>query len=452
MFLFLIATAFIVFHMVLGLKTHLKKNLNLSDLKKTKTYKGLSLLIPCYNEEVVLKAALDSLKDSSYPNLEIVLINDGSSDRTLDILKEELKLVRVFNRHGKFKSKSIIATYKSTLYDNMFVIDKDNGGKADSLNAGMNFASKEYVVTLDADSVLREDSLYHINYTLQDTDVIAVGGNVVVSQGIKNYDGEVINCNSKGSFLEFAQFIEYLRGFFILKNSYAHLNALSVISGAFGVFNKNVMAAVGGFSDTVGEDIDITIKFNRYAIENNKKIKYNDQAMCFTEVPNNWSDLKKQRVRWQKAFLDAIKNHFGFIVRSSFKNSLAFFMLVENFVFMYATTIITIVGMAFLAISVIQGYKLDVKVYLIFTIGTIVFLAYNIITFKIAISSKIALDDIKFSKLISLLAYEFLFYRPLSILIILYGTVEYFFNPGGWNKVQRIGVSNPNKNFEDKAA
>lgn len=443
--LFIITSIVIIgFHCIVASMDTYKKNKEVISFEGLE-YKSMSLLIPCYNEAVVIRTALSTIKKLKYPNLEVIFINDGSSDDTLNILDKELNLRKIPNGYGDFQCNKINGTYVSDKNKNIFVIDKINGGKADSLNAGSNFASKRYVVTLDADSILKEDALDHINYTLQNSDVIAVGGNVVAAQGVKNYNGDTIFCKFKGNFLEKIQFIEYLRGFYVLKNSYAKLNALSVISGAFGVFDKEVMIKVGGFENTVGEDIDITIKFARYAKENNKKLAYNDKAICFTELPNNWSDLRKQRVRWQKAFLDAMKNHFSFIINNCLTNPLAFVMLFDNFLLMYATTIITFVSFIVVFLLLLLGNTVDSIFYVMFTIGIIMFLLYNIVTFRIMKNSCLSVKHLKIRHIAQVLTYEFLCYRPIMNAIILYGSIEFIFNPGGWNKVQRIGVVDEEK-------
>lgn len=441
MFIFILTSIFIIGHIFCAYRIKTLDRRCLQTGQTVKEYKEMSLLIPCYNEAVIIRSSIQSLTQQIYPNLEIVFINDGSEDQTMEILKQELELKALPPQEEILMSKKVTATYQSNKYKNMFVIDKENGGKADSLNAGINFTNKEYVVTLDADSILKEDALFEINYSLQDEDVIALGGNVIVAQGVNNFNGKVIKGKLKGRMIERVQFIEYLRGFFVLKNALAGLNALTVISGAFGIFNRKIMLELEGFKDTVGEDIDITIRFNQYADLNGKKMLYNDRALCFTEVPNNWSDVKKQRVRWQKAFLDALKNHRGYLFKYMGIKPLAFFMIIESFLLMYLSTVFTIVGSIYLGIDVLRGNELSPIIYYLLLIGIFIFVTYNIITFKLAKQGNICLKEIGCYKLLSLLIYEFIWYRPLMITIILYGSVAYCFNPKGWNKVQRIGVT-----------
>ncbi len=447
--IFIISSVIIpIFYCITALIIYKQKNKEIINLNNLEC-KPISLLIPCYNESVVIKSSISSIKKIDYPNLEVIFINDGSNDDTLKILQKELNLKLVPNRYNGLHSKNVLASYQSMSNKNIFVIDKENGGKADSLNAGINFASLDYVATLDADSILKDNALYHINHTLQDNDIIAVGGNVVAAQGVHNTSGPTIFTKFKGKFIERAQFIEYLRGFFILKNAYSKFNALSVISGAFGVFNKKIVFEVDGFEDTVGEDIDITIKFARYAKDHNMKISYNDRAMCFTELPNTWRDLFKQRVRWQKAFLDALKNHFSFIFKNCLTDTLAFVMLFENFILMYTSTIITFVGIFYMLISLLMGNPIDDRIYVLFAIGMAVYLIYNIVAFTVMKVSCLDTRKLSFISIVLVLTYEFFFYRPIMNIIILYGSVEFLFNPGGWNKVERIGANDSILDYEE---
>ncbi len=439
MIVFLIIIIFLMVHLYVAVRyRNTKINVYKKEIDIMYSY---GLLIPCYNEEVVLEASLKNIEQIDYENFEIIYINDGSSDRTMEILFNELDLVKVDTYKEQIKTKLVKAVYQSQKYANVFVIDKENGGKSDSLNAGINFTSCENVITLDADSVLREDALLYINAAFQDRRTIAVGGNVVVAQCVDKYIGNDIKLKMSDNILENTQAIEYFRGFYVLKNSYAHFNALAIISGAFGTFNKDVMFKVGGFIDTVGEDIDITIKFNRYALEYDMRIKYEDRAMCFTEAPNNWSDIQKQRIRWQKAFIDALKHNADFLLKNFWRNKLAFFMFIENFFIVYYSTIITMLFMGVVIVDLFTAKSVGLIFYILLIIGAISFIMYDAATYKIMrTSDTLKFDDIKFGSVVKVLAYEFFYYRFRMIMIILYASVEYFFKPGGWNKVNRIGT------------
>lgn len=442
---FILITIFSVLHLYQVYKNNIfiKKTDN-KLIQNVKEYKNIGMLVPCYNEEVVLESAINNFTKLKYKNLKIAFINDGSTDKTMDILNELLELVSIEFDVSDFiiKSNKVKNVYKSNKYDNIIVIDKENGGKADSLNAGINLVDSDFIVTLDADSILKDDALEQINFTLQDKEVIATGGNIITSQGVKNFSGDVICYNIPKKIVESIQFIDYLKGFFITKNSYANLNALAVISGAFGVFKRDIIFRVNGFTKSVGEDIDITIKFHKYATKNKKKIAFNDQAICFTEVPDNWRDFFKQRIRWQKGFIDAFKNHYKFLLKNMFTDSLAFFMIFENLVLAYISIVCMLIGFYFLGYDALEHIGIGLLMYIVIFIGIIIYLLYDITIFIMASRSSIKISKKYIPKLIFLLVYEVIIYRQIMIIIYVWGTVEYFFRPHSWNKVARNGANN----------
>lgn len=403
-------------------------------------YHSFSLLIPCYNEELVLDAVLGSIEHIDYLNFEIIFINDGSTDLTFEKLNAFLKLEKIKNAQSEIASEEIKATYQSQKFNNIYVINKENGGKADSLNAGINLAKNEFVVTLDADSILKDDALLYINNALQDPSIIAIGGNVLPVQCIDNFYGEPVNLKSSGTLLEDGQFLEYIRGFYILKNSYAYHDALAVISGAFGAFRLDIMRELGGFVRSVGEDIDITIKFNHYAQVNDLRVDYEDRAICFTEVPNNWRDLKNQRVRWQKAFLDALRNNYKFLFSSWESIRLTFFILFENFGLLYVSTILTLLYVFVILYDITVIHHLGFLFFFLLIIGTLAFITYNLCGYTLIKNSVLNQKSFPKHRLLISLIYEFFFYRFAMVVIIIYGSIAYFFNRGGWNKVTRNGA------------
>ena len=403
--------------------------------------KEFSVIIPCYNEDMVINETINSFISKNYETTEVIFVNDGSTDHTLEILNKTLNLKIMDKQEDGVPTKAINAVYQSRDHENIYVIDKVNGGKADSLNAGINFATRSYVVTLDADTILKDDALYEMNKSLQDDDVIAVGGNVVVLQGVKTFTNDNIVCEKKISLLESVQFLEYLRGFFLFKNSYAKFKSLFVISGAFGVFRKDVMLDIGGFRNTIGEDIDITIRFNKYALENKKRILYNDKAICFTEVPNKLIDFFKQRVRWQKGYIDAVKYHFKFLLKNFLKCGLGFFMLIESGIFTCLSIGLTIYGVLFIGDNIFEKKPISIFIIMLTLCGLGIFFIYNLFVFFIISKSVLKIKTFGILKLFIVLIFEFLVYRMFLIFIILYGSIEFWFKPSGWNKVKRIGVA-----------
>jgi poly-beta-1,6-N-acetyl-D-glucosamine synthase len=440
---FTLCTILPLFHVFHAIGIIKDKN-KYKDYDAVKNKKGISVLIPCYNEQDIIKSTIYGVEKilEYYPNAEFIFINDGSKDDTLNILIEELHL-KIVNKEfdGKLNYKPIIGVYESTTMKNTYVINKVNGGKADSLNAGIDFASNDIIVTLDADTILEKDALHIINYAFEDKNVIAAGGLVNIIQGGQMGRGS-LNLNLK--YIVRFQIFEYLKGFMIYKASLARANALAIISGAFGVFRKNILIKVGGYRNTIGEDIDITMKFQKYILENKgKKILFLPNAICYTECPENWRDLYKQRIRWQKAFIDCVIKYFWVMLRTLFSRSVSFFFLIDAFL---VGTIATALTLASLLYLLTIGYNENTKYVVILYIVCSIFLNlfYGIVALYVSIKCGLRISKKSRIRLIETIIGDLLFFRFVSMFYVVMGSILYFVKKDGWNKVQRTG----NKYFE----
>ncbi|WP_100373926.1 glycosyltransferase family 2 protein [Bacillus sp. FJAT-45037] len=433
-----ICTALPLFHVMNALGALREKD-QYNFHKDTKNMKGISVLVPCYNEEVILSSTIQGVRDilKVYPHAEFIFINDGSSDRTLDVLTEELgNKISLKSFAKRLTYQLVLATYKSTRLPNTYIIDKNNGGKADSLNAGIDFASNDIIVTLDADTILEKNSLHVINSAFEDENVIAGGGLVNIIQG-GQMSGKGLSLGIK--YIVRFQIFEYLKGFMIYKTSLARSNALSVISGAFGIFRKSILLEVGGYRNTVGEDIDITMKFQKYVLDNKgKKILFLPHAICYTECPESWRDLFKQRVRWQKAFVDCLIIYFRVMLRSIFKRSVSFFFIVDAFIVGTLATSFTLVYLVYL---LTLGYS--EKSFFIIGLYLALSVTLNLISCLAALyiikrhGMHIANGSRK--HLVMTILGELFFFRFVFMFYVMVGSLLYFVNKEGWNKVQRTG-------------
>lgn len=302
---------FIIFQLVYIIIPLLKERPDRAAMNMTsEEEKGLTILVPAYNEELVIHKCLGSLVNVNYTHHEIIIINDGSTDQTLWVLMESLGLVIDDRRCArKLHYARVREFYHSTLYPNVYVINKENGGKADSLNAGIDYSTNGIVITLDADSLLEKDSLKYISHAFDSSEeVIAVGGMVHIAQGFENDNGTLRPSLKNTNALIRHQMIQYLTGFCLNKYTHSRLNAITVIAGAFGAFQKEVLFRVNGFRQTVGEDMDITLKFQKYIKQNNKneRMLFIPEAICYTQCPEDFKNLINQRFRWQRAFIDCI--------------------------------------------------------------------------------------------------------------------------------------------------
>jgi cellulose synthase/poly-beta-1,6-N-acetylglucosamine synthase-like glycosyltransferase len=271
----------------------------------------ISILVPAYNEEATIKTAIHSLLQLDYSEFEIVVINDGSKDNTLDVLIKEFNM-EPFPEACRIRLKSapIRTVYLSASNSNLRVIDKRNGGKADALNAGINSSRYPLFCSLDADSVLQRDSLQRVVAPfLEDPHTIAAGGTVRVANGCSVKDGFLVHTGLPSNLLALFQIMEYIRAFLFGRLGWSTINALLVISGTFGLFNKELVVRAGGYrTDTVGEDMELVVKLHSMMKLNNRpyRITFVPDPICWTEVPQDLKTLKNQRVRWQRGLSESL--------------------------------------------------------------------------------------------------------------------------------------------------
>lgn len=394
--------------------------------------KGFSIIIPCYNEENILKTSIYGVGGLEYENYEVIFINDGSTDNTMNLLMKELKLEPYYIETSIELTDNIIDLYRSSIYENYYVIDKLNGGKADSINSGIMIATHELIVTLDADSVLKKNSLKIVNEHFQDEDVVAGGGTVQILQGHNYFHKNILKINN----LVKLQILDYLKGFYVYKASLARENALAIISGAFGVFNKALVIKLGGFRKTLGEDIDITLRVQQYSMKNKCKVIFIPEAICYTECPESWRDFYRQRIRWQKAFIDCVIRFKGFLINTFLIKSLSFRIVIEALCVGTISSLYTIVNLIILIVNY-ESTSIRVMSGIYFFISTIFNIAYSITAVNIGKKYKAYNGKINLRIIIQAVALDVFVYRFINLVIYLLGTILYFFNNESWNKVSR---------------
>lgn len=417
-----ISTFFSIFHLISSLKFK-----DVKVLHKVKQ-KGISILVPCYNEAPILKYTIEGLLKIDYDNLEVILINDGSKDDTFEILYESLDLCLWETMTATSLSDEVLGTYKSNKYPFIYVVSKLNSGKANSLNIGISYAQKELIVTMDGDCVLEKNALLSMNKIFDDEDIIAAGGVVHVIQMFK--------LDNKLTILVLMQALDYIKGFYFYKASLAYNDALSIISGAFGVFRKDIITEIGGFKTGLGEDIDITLRFQEYARRYNKKVLYNRNAICYTECPESLRELIRQRIRWQKGFIDAIFNNKHYLFNNVFKSNVCFCLIIDALLSNSFATIIFIINIILIFMRLIYGYALYI---LIYYLNTIIF---NIVCSVIAIKlAKKDIPSLKTNLLYLMIAFDMIFFQFLRIFFFIAGAVIYYFDNKNWYKVSRSNNS-----------
>ena len=271
----------------------------------------ISIIVPAYNEAATIVTSVRALLQLRYPEYEIVVVNDGSRDGTLQKLIEEFALVPFPEAYRqRIATQPVKTIYRSAIHPNIRVLDKDNGGKADSLNAGINAARYPLFCGVDADSVLQPDSLYRVLQPfLDDPDTVACGGTIRIANGCRVRDGFIEKIGLPDSTLALLQIMEYLRAFLFGRLGWSPLNALMIISGAFGLFRKEVVVACGGYrTDTLGEDMELVVRLHRMLRKQRRRyrITFVPDPICWTEAPEDLRTLGRQRIRWQRGLAESL--------------------------------------------------------------------------------------------------------------------------------------------------
>ncbi len=275
----------------------------------------ITLMAPAYNEATTVENSVLSLLALDYPRFEVIVINDGSKDETLNVLKDrfELELTERDHEHAASHAR-IRAIYRSRLNEKLLVIDKENGGKADALNAGLNLARTPIVCSMDADSILEPDSLLRaVQPFIEDPErVVAVGGTIRIANGCKIKDGRLQAVGVSRNPLALFQTVEYLRAFLLARLAWSRLGVLTIISGAFGLFRRSALVDIGGYAHgTVGEDMELVIRLHRHAKETGQahRIVFLPEPVCWTEAPETLKVLGRQRARWHRGAIETFVRH-----------------------------------------------------------------------------------------------------------------------------------------------
>src|ERR1700682_5516985 len=317
-FYYLLSNLGYLMMLIIALKTsaaHLRRleSIPLNWIKGSPLAPPISILVPAHNEEKSISTAVRNLLDLDYPQLEVIVINDGSADSTLQVMQQEfrLRLVRAVYV-PQVTSAPVRGLYRSDVDARLLVVDKEPAGsKADAVNAGLNAATSPYVCVVDADSGLERDALLRIMVPIlaDPKRVVAVGGIIRVLNGSEIEGGNLRRVRLPRKSIEVIQVIEYLRAFLIGREAWAQGNMLMIISGAFGLFRTDLVRAVGGYRPrAIGEDFDLVARLHRHMLEKGAdyQIRFVPDPMCWTEVPSDLKSLGRQRARWQKGLLDVL--------------------------------------------------------------------------------------------------------------------------------------------------
>jgi cellulose synthase/poly-beta-1,6-N-acetylglucosamine synthase-like glycosyltransferase len=405
----------------------------------------IALIAPAYNEANTIVESLKSLLSLHYPFYEVIVVNDGSRDETLQILIDNFDLKPSSRAYDlEVQHKPIRQIYQSPRYKNLVVIDKENGGKADALNAGINLSRAPLFCAVDADSMLEREALLLATEPFRENpeEVIAVGGTIRVANGCLVQGGKVVKVGLPRKLLPLIQNVEYIRAFLIARVAMSELRVLTMISGAFGIFLRKSAIAAGGYAtDTVGEDYELVLRMHRYHIEN--KIPYRivsaPAPVCWTEAPDTLRILGSQRRRWQRGSLETFFRHRHMLFNPRYGRI--------GMIGMPFSLLVDVLG----PISEIAGYLLVPTLYFSGMLNADYALAFLGLTFVFGIyisAGSMILEEVSLHrmpraidllKVLGIILIENIGYRQLCNVWRIQGWYEFLRKRKGWGKMTRTG-------------
>lgn len=406
----------------------------------------ISVVVPAYNEAVGIVDSIRALLALEYPTFEIVVVNDGSTDDTA------AKVIESFSLHQAPRPTPPFLPYRPVRSVwvprdrlNLLLVDKENGGKADALNAGISFASYPLVCVIDADSVLEQDALAKTVVPFLDDPVatVASGGIVRVANGCRIDRGRVLEARLPRSGLAMFQVVEYLRSFFSARAGWSAVNGLLIVSGAFGLFRKDAVIAAGGYrTDIVGEDIELIVRLHRYMRDRGRpcRVVYVPDPVCWTEGPETLHALRLQRRRWHRGGLETLLLHWRMLGNPRYR-VVGMLSLPALLLFEALGPLVELVGYCVAIASRLTG-TIDTRFFLLFFAVALLFGLFLTV-------GAIALEDASFGRhpgwddlgrILLFAVLESLGYRQLVHLWRLEGVWQ-LIRKGEWGAMERKGFS-----------
>lgn len=415
---------------------------DLKDIFRMKKYKSISLIVPAYNEEKVIVAAVQALLQLEYPDFQIIVVNDGSKDSTLDVLKENFKAFEIpYLPLHNLPTQKVNSVFLVKELKNLMIVDKQNGGKADAINTGINMSDSELIIVVDADSIVQRDALLKISYPFtEDEDIVAVGGTIRVANGCTIKRGNVTKIGLPDSWLAKFQVIEYLRAFMFGRNGLDVVDGILIISGAFSCFKSSEVIKIGGFlKDCIGEDMEIIVRMHEVLRKSNpeSRISFAPDSVCWTEAPEKFKTLKLQRKRWQKGTIASLLLHKKLLFNPKY-GILGTVVYPYFFLFEMIGPCIEVLGYIVFIFSLILGI-VSFNFAFILLVAAILYgvvLSLLAVIFEELTLSKY-LDINQLLELFVLAVLENFGYRQLTSWYRVVGTIEYIRGDHKWGKMER---------------
>jgi cellulose synthase/poly-beta-1,6-N-acetylglucosamine synthase-like glycosyltransferase len=410
---------------------------------------GISIIVPAYNEETVILESVSSLLAQRYSLFEVVLVDDGSTDATAQTLIDAYDLRQVSPApRNQLQYDPISEMYRGAAPHDITLIRKRNGGRADALNAGLDVARHPYVCITDADSILDPDGLtVMVRPVLEDPEqVIAVGGTIRVGNSCRIESGRVVEARMPSGRLAAYQVIEYLRAFLFGRVAWDAIGALVIVSGAFGLFRRDVLDEVGGYwTDTVGEDLELTVRLHRHMRDAHRpyRITFCADPVCWTEVPSDMGSLGRQRRRWHRGLWECLWRHRGMILRRRYGTpgmiALPYFLTFEfaGPLMEAAAWIAFPIG---LALGIVDYHLVAAYIFCSWVLGSLVTLVACGLEEHAYRSYRRGRD---LARMMCLAVFENMWFRQLIDLYRLAGMYDIARRKRGWGTMRRTGFQSP---------
>ena len=404
----------------------------------------VSVLVPAFSEASVIVPTVRALLQLDYPQFEVVVISDGSTDATVEVLHEAFDLEacpRLYQR--RLPTAPIRGVYISKANAMLRVVDKDNGGKADSLNAGLNVAQYPLFCAVDADSILQRDSLLKvITPFMEDPSTVAAGGTVRVLNGSEVSEGFIRRPRLPRNRLALIQVVEYMRAFLFGRVGWSPLRGVLIISGAFGVFRRADVVEMGGYRvGTLGEDAELVMRLHRHCRSRKRpyRIAFVPDPICWTEAPEDLRSLGRQRIRWQRGLAESLSANVGLLRHPSVAGWVAYPFLV---LFECLGPLLELAGYGFILGATVVGL-LSVKAfvaYLLLAVALGTVLSFSALLLEERWFRNYTERD-AFGRLFAAALLENLGYRQLNLVWRVVGLFRFCFSrTSSWGHVNRVGA------------
>ncbi|APU69453.1 glycosyltransferase family 2 protein [Christiangramia flava] len=411
---------------------------------------SVTIIAPAYNEGKTIVENVRSLLSMQYPYYELLLVNDGSKDDSLQLLIDEFQL----EKHDAsfitqpIPTASVNHIYRSKLkkFTHLTVIDKNNGGKADAINAGVNFANTELVIFTDVDCIIEQDAILKMVRPYleeDDKEIIACGGGIGIANDSEIRNGILTELKLPNNLIPLTQVVEYIRAFLLGRMAWSEINGLMLVSGAFGMYPRKRVIEVGGFNpNTVGEDLELCIRL-RMHMEEKKipyKVVYLPETLCWTEGPPDVKVLTLQRDRWARGLWETISLHRHLLFNSKYRQ-MGWLYYPYWVIFEFSAPIVETMGVLCLIAFSLLGWVNWPNAILLFLAAYLVGCLFSTIAIFMYVKSFNHYQKPKQIVLLLLAAYlEPFLYHPVLVFGQMKGYYKKFFDiKTGWGKMTRKG-------------